>query len=65
MSSTNTLVLQAFIAALARLSDSLPAAVQQQLQQLSRQWGELLQAETTAIADCLDAIADCHPPLSA
>ena len=63
MSSTNTLALQSFLAALAELSEPLPAPVLQAVRQISQGWNELLQEGTTVLADRLDAIAASHSPL--
>ncbi len=59
MTSTDTLTLQAFIAALALLPNSLPAEVQQEV----NQFGESLKNEQTSIANRLIKIARNYQPL--
>jgi hypothetical protein len=59
MTSTDTLTLQAFIAALALLPNSLPVEVQQEV----NQFGESLKNEQTPIANRLIKIARNYQPL--
>ncbi len=59
MTSTDTLTLQAFIAALALLPNSLPVEVQQEV----NQFGESLKNEQTSIANRLIKIARNYQPL--